>query len=250
MMRHLIHWSVLGISGLAILAAAGCARSIAVVPPSNDLQESSAQSVPDDDRVPFVMDTFRLSQNGAPQNPSSEVERRVLNAVRETRLFSTLVPLGGTLASLGGKVVTARVTFDEMIDPHSGDTALKGIVIGASMFLLSPIIELDYDYAAQARLELERWDGEVKRYEARSSGTVRYNLFGASPIMIDELKGQVTEACLDALMSQLVRDTNLYLASNTPMPASTIRTVTVGARRSASSTASLPAVPVSANPAP
>jgi len=27
------------------------------------------------------------------------------------------------------------------------------------MFFLSPVIELDYDYTAQARLELERWDG-------------------------------------------------------------------------------------------
>lgn len=250
MMRHLIRWSVLGFSGLAILAAVGCARSITVVPPSTNLQEAAAQSVSDDDRVPFVMDTFRLSQNGAPQHPSSEVERRVLNAVQETRLFSTLVPLGGASASVGGKVVTARVAFDETMDPHSGHAALKGFLIGASMFLLSPIVELDYDYAAQARLELERWDGEVKRYEARSSGTVSYNLFGASPIMIDELKGQVTEACLEALMNQLVQDTNLYMASKTPLSASTIRTVTVGARRPAAATASLPTVPVSENQAP
>jgi hypothetical protein len=196
------------------------------------------------------MDTFRLSQNGAPQNPSPEVERRVLNAVQETRLFSTLVPLGGASASAEGKAVTARVTFDETIDSHSGHTALKGIVIGASMFLLSPVIELDYDYAAHAHLELERWDGHVKRYDARSSGTAHYNLFGASPVVINELKGQVIETCLNSLMNQLVQDTTLYMASTTPLPASTIRTVTVKARKPADATAALPTVPVSANPAP
>ena len=113
------------------------------------------------------------------------------------------------------------------------------------MFLLSPVIELDYDYAAQASLELERWDGQVKRYEARSAGTAHYHVFGATPIMIGELKGQVTEACLTALMDQLVRDTTFYMASNTPLP---ILTVTVKARPSLRSPASLSAVPVSTAP--
>ncbi|NJN36264.1 MAG: hypothetical protein HC794_03410 [Nitrospiraceae bacterium] len=173
-----------------------------------------------------------------------------MNAVQETRLFSTLVPLGGASASADGKTVTARVTFDETIDSHSGDAALKGIVIGASMFLLSPFIELDYDYTAQAHLELERWDGHVTHYEARSSGTAHYNLFGASPTVINELKGQVIETCLNSLMNQLVQDTPLYMASKTPLPASTIRTVTVKARRPATLQGALPAIPVSENPAP
>jgi len=196
------------------------------------------------------MDTFRISQNGTPQNPSSETERRVLNAVQETRLFSTLVPLGGVSALPNGKAVTARVTFDETVDSHSGDTALKGIVIGASMFLLSPLIELDYDYTAQAHLELERWDGHVTHYQAQSSGTAHYNLFGASPVVINDLKGQVIETCLNSLMNQLVQDTPLYMASKTPLPASTIHTVTVKARRPATLQGALPAIPVSGNPAP
>ena len=91
------------------------------------------------------------------------------------------------------------------------------MVIGASMFLLSPFIELKYDYAARASLELERWDGAVKRYEARSAGTARYHLFGASPLMIDELKGHVTEACFMDLMEQVVRDTNFYVAGSSAL---------------------------------
>lgn len=249
-MRHLIRWSTVGFSGLAILASVGCARSIAVIPPSSELQETTARSISDYDRVPFVLDTFRMSQNGVPQHPSSDIERRVLNVVQETRLFSTLVPLGGIPASDGSKTVAARFTFDETIDSHSGYTALKGIVIGASMFLLSPVIELDYDYTAQAHLELERWDGSVKRYDARSSGTAHYNLFGASPVVINELKGQVIETCLNSLMNQLVQDTPLYMASKTPLPASTIRTVIVKARRPATFQEALPAVPVSENQAP
>ena len=43
----------------------------------------------------------------------------------------------------------------------------KGIVIGASMYLLTPFLPFEYDYAAHLSLELERWDGQIKRYESR-----------------------------------------------------------------------------------
>ena len=126
----------------------------------------------------------------------------------------------------------------------------RGFVIGASMFLLSPVIELDYDYAAEASLELGRWDGQVKRYTARSAGTAHYTVFAASPTMIGELKGQVTEACLTDLMDQLIRDTNFYMASSAPLPDSPIVSVTVKARKPLPSPASPSAVPVSTTPAP
>jgi len=249
MTHHLFRWTLMGLVGLASTTS-GCSRWIDVIPSSTLQQESVTRSIPNDERIPLVMDGFRMMQNGAPQNPPTEIEHRILNTVQETRLFSALVPLGGNVASLGDKVVTARITFDETIDPHSGAAAWKGFVIGASMFLLSPVIELDYDYAAQVSLELERWDGQVKRYEARSAGTAHYNVFGATPIMIGELKGQVTEACLTELMDQLVRDTSFYMASSAPLPDSPILSVTVKARPPLRSPVSLSAVPVSTAPAP
>jgi hypothetical protein len=250
MTMSVFRWSAFGLVGVVMCSMTACTRWIDVKSPSSGPQENISLTLSSDERVPLVIDTFRLSQNGTPQHPASGAERRFLNALQETRLFSTLVPFGGASASVEGKAISARVTFDETIDPHSGPTAFKGIVIGASMFLLSPIIELDYDYTAQAHLELERWDGHVTHYEARSSGTAHYNLFGASPLVIDELKGQVIETCLNSLMNQLVQDTALYMASKTPLPASRIRTVTVKTHRPAGATAALPRVPVSANPAP
>ncbi|NOS83303.1 MAG: hypothetical protein HOP32_17155 [Nitrospira sp.] len=249
MIHHLFRWTLLGLVGLAFTTS-GCTRWIDVVPSSTLQQETITRSISNVDRVPFVMDGFRMMQNGAPQNPSIEVERRILNTVQETRLFSTLVPFGGDGSSLGEKVVTARITFDETIDPHSGAAAWKGFVIGASMFLLSPAIELNYDYAAKATLELERWDGQIKQYEARSAGTVHYNLFGATPIMIGELKGQVTEACLTELMEQLVQDTSFYMASSSPLPDSSHFTVSVKSRKPGRSPSSFSAVPISTTPAP
>lgn len=251
MTRHLFHWTILGLAVLTTSTTVGCTtRWIDINPSPTSRQEPVTQSILNDERIPFVMDGFRMTQNGTSQNPSTEVEHRILNTVQETRLFSTLIPLGGNVASLGDKVVTARITFDETIDSHSGETAWKGFVIGASMFLLSPVIDLGYDYAAEASLELGRWDGQIKRYKARSAGTAHYTVFAASPTMIGELKGQVTEACLTDLMDQLIRDTNFYMASSAPLPDSPIVSVTVKARKSLSSPASPSAVPVSTAPAP
>ncbi|OQW35891.1 MAG: hypothetical protein A4E19_15650 [Nitrospira sp. SG-bin1] len=247
MTMNILRWSVLSLAGFALCGTMGCTRWIDVKPSSTDPREVTTHSLPDDERVPLVTNSFHLSRNEAVQYPSADLERRILGSLRETNLFSALLPLGEKSDSLGDKVVSARITVEEHIQPHSWLSAFKGIVIGGSMFLLSPFIDLEYGYAATVALELERWDGHVKRYASTSSGAVHYKLFGATPVMIDELKGHVTEACLTDLAGQLVRDTTLYMASSAPMPDAGIRMVTVKAKRpSTLSTRSL--VPVTTTP--
>ncbi len=244
MTMTMFRWSVLSLAGFVLCSITGCTRWIDVKPPSVDPKEIMTHSLPNDERVPLVTNSFHLTRNGSSQYPSADLERRILSSVQETSLFSTLTPLGEKSDSLGDKTVSARITVDETIEPHSWLSAFKGIVIGGSMFLLSPFIDLEYGYAATVALELERWDGQVTRYEGRSSGTVYYKLFGATPVMIDELKGHVTEACLTDLTQQLVRDTNLYMASSASLPDTGIRTVTVKAKRSATTHPTRALVPV------
>lgn len=231
MTMNMFRWSVLGFAGFVLCGLTGCTRWIEVKPPSAGHKEAMTYSLPTEERVPLLTNSFHLSRNGSSQYPSVDLERRILSSVQETNLFSALMPLGEKPDTLGDKAVSARITVDETIEPHAWLSAFKGIVIGGSMFLLSPFIDLEYGYAATVALELERWDGQVKRYEGRSSGTVHYKLFGATPVMIDELKGHVTETCLADLTQQLVRDTNLYMASSAPLTDTGIRTVTVKAKR-------------------
>lgn len=244
MTMNALRWSVLSLTGFVLCNITGCTRWIDVKPSPVDPTETLTHSLPHNERVPLVTNSFHLSRNGASQYPSADLERRILSSVQETGLFSALLPLGENSDSLGDKVVSARITFDETIEPHSWLSALKGIVIGGSMFLLSPFIDLEYGYAATVALEFERWDGHVTRYEARSSGSVHYKLFGATPVMIDELKGHVTEACLTDLTGQIVRDTKLYMASSAPLPDTGIRTVTVKAKRPAATQPTRSLIPV------
>lgn len=245
-----LRWSVLSLGWFMLCGITGCTRWIDVKPPSVGLQETITHSLPHDERVPLVTNSFHLSRNGASQDPSIDLERRILGSIQETSLFSMVMPLGERSDSLGDRIVSARITVDETIEPHSWLSAFKGIVIGGSMFLLSPFINLEYGYAAMIALELERWDGQVTRYEARASGTVHYKLFGATPVMIDELKGHVTEACLTDMTEQLVRDAKHYIASSAPLPNTGIRTVTVKAKRPSFTQPIRPLVPVTSATTP
>jgi hypothetical protein len=105
---------------------------------------------------------------------------------------------------------------------------------------------LEYDYAAHLSLELERWDGQVKRYESQSAGTARYHLFGATPIMVDELKGHVTESCLTELARQIVNDMAFFSASSAPLSESGIRSVSVKPRSTRLPASASAAIPTSA----
>jgi hypothetical protein len=213
-----------------LLITTGCGRWIemmAIPPPG---QESASQRIAQDEQVPLIMDRIRITRNGSPQNPSTETEQRILGSLGDIGLFSYLVGMHTPPQASNGKVIRARLVLDEAIDSHAGHAAWKGIVIGASMFILTPFLPLEYDYAAHVALELERWDGQIKRYESQSAGTARYQLFGATPIMIDELKGHVMEICLTQLAGQLVPDTQFYFASSAPLAEPGIRSVSVKSR--------------------
>ena len=235
---------------LVLATTSGCSRWIEIVSQPSEGEERSAQVIARDEQVPLIMDRIRTTKNGSPQNPSMETEQRILTSLGDIGLFSRLASVHTAAADAGEKTVRARVLFDEAIDPHAGGAAWKGIVIGASMYILTPFLPLEYDYAAHVTLELERWDGQIKHYESQSAGTARYHLFGATPIMIDELKGHVTETCLTDLAQQIVKDTTFFTASSAPLSESGIRTVSVKSRIPRTTAPASQAISVSVPAAP
>jgi hypothetical protein len=219
--------TIVGCCGIMVILTTGCASWVELKAMPDSSQEPNVRAIARSEQVPLVMDSISNRRNGSPQNLSQETEQRLLGTLRKVGLFSHLGGMDSTEPPSGEKFVRARLLFDEDIDQHAGDKAWKSIVIGASMFILTPFIPLDYDYAAHMTLELERWDGQVKRYESHSGGTAHYQLFNATPLMIDELKGHVTESCLTALM----RDTTFYSASSAPILDRPIRAVSAKSNR-------------------
>lgn len=216
---------------LASVLSGACTRSIEVRPSANADAQPATTTIANAERVPLVLDPAKLTQNGAPQNPSVELDRRLLGSLQSLNLFSHLALAEQTPFIADEKTVVARLSIDDTIDSHPGEAAWKGFAIGTSMFLLSPVMDFHYDYGTHLTLELERWDGTVKTYHAESSGTARYNLFSTSPSMIAELKGHVVEAGLTDLLHQLVKDTTFYNASSAPLEERTVHSVSVKPKR-------------------
>jgi len=211
----------------------GCSHWIELAGPTDAAPPASA-TVATDARVPLLLETIRVTHNGSSIAPPAILERQVLGAIEATRLFSQHYQSGSAQPAADQARVTLRLSIDNLVEPHAGQAAWRGFVVGASMFALAPFISLNYDYGAEMALEMERWDGQIKQYTATSKGSAHYHLFGASPDIIEQLKGQVTEACLSSLLNQVIQDSPFYLTS-TPQPrGNPIRTVSVGVRRPSS----------------
>ena len=209
----------------------GCSHWIELAVPTDAAPPASA-TVATDARVPLLLETIRVTHNGSSIAPPAILERQVLGAIEATRLFSQHYQSGYTQPAADQARVTVRLSIDNLVEPHAGQAAWRGLVIGASMFTLAPFISLNYDYGTAMSLEMERWDGQIKHYTAISNGSAHYHLFGANPDVIEQLKGQVTEACLSSLLNQVIQDSTFYLTSNQQPRGNPIRTVSVGVRHS------------------
>lgn len=216
---------------LVFTVAAGCSRWV-VIHDAVERVSSNQISVPALARVPLVLRSIQINRNGSAQNPQLELDRRLLTVLEETNLFSTLYHSGSTQPpTADDRFVTARLTLNETIEPHAGGAAWRGLVIGASMFTLTPMLPLEYDYGSELVLDLTRWDGQSKQYRAASSGTARYHLFGATPVAIEELKGQVLERALVDLTHRLVLDSGFVLIAEQFADSPESQSIVVKARK-------------------
>jgi hypothetical protein len=222
---------ITGVLAVTLGLGTGCSHWIELAVPTDAAPPANA-TVATDARMPLLLETLHITQNGAPVAPPTILERQVLGAFEATHLFSQHFQSGYTQPAADQARVTVRLSIDNLVEPHAGQAAWRGFVVGASMFVLAPFISLNYDYGTEMSLEMERWDGQIKQYTAASNGSAHYNLFGANPEIIEQLKGQVTETCLSSLLNQVIQDSAFYLASSEQPQGSQIRTVSVAVRHS------------------
>jgi hypothetical protein len=240
MMTQIFSRPLIGcVLALTLGLGTGCSHWIELTAPTDTAPPANA-TVATDARVPLLLETIRVTHNGSSIAPPAILERQVLGAIEATRLFSQHYQSGHAQPAANQARVTVRLSINNLIEPHAGQAAWRGLLVSASMFTLAPFISLNYDYGAQMSLEMERWDGQIKHYTATSNGSAHYKLFGANPEVIEQLKGQVTEACLSSLLNQVIQDSTFFLAGNAQPHDYPIRTVSVGVRRPTSR-----AVPVS-----
>ncbi|MFO0773862.1 MAG: hypothetical protein U0172_04250 [Nitrospiraceae bacterium] len=208
MFRNTLHnrYALLSLLGLSLLMP-GCSRWIEMngVTPLDSAPTAAASGDPAL-RVPAVLSSMSVSQNGSPVMPSSELEHRVLDTLSNAQLFSRIVYPAYSDLQPADDHVRAKLSVALFPEPHAGAAAWKGIVIGASMFTLTPLLPLEYGFGARMTLELEHADGRTRQYSAAADGTAHYHLFGATHLATDELKARVLAACLNQVRQEIMKD--------------------------------------------
>ncbi len=129
----------------------GCSHWIELAVPT-DAAPPTGTTVATDARVPLLLETIRVTHNGSSIAPPAILERQVLGAIEAIRLFSQHYQSGYTQPGADQAHVTVRLSIDNLVEPHAGQAAWRGFVVGASMFALAPFISLNYDYGTEMSL--------------------------------------------------------------------------------------------------
>ncbi|BEH09648.1 MULTISPECIES: hypothetical protein [Geobacter] len=152
-----------------------------------------------------VMNDLRVKSNGQEVNASSEFQKRFVTNLKDTKIFESVITDMPTTKP--EKYVNFALTVNENQDTNQGANVAKGFFIGLSLYLLTPVLPLSYDFDSEMLLNATRWDGKTKQYVAKGQGSASYHLFANAPMAGGEVRAKITNNNLNALMNQLVRDT-------------------------------------------
>ena len=78
---------ITNVLAMALVLGTGCSHWIELAIPTNVTPPISA-TVATDARVPLLLETLHVTENGAAIAPPATLERQVLGAIESTRLFS------------------------------------------------------------------------------------------------------------------------------------------------------------------
>ncbi|MCL7422389.1 MAG: hypothetical protein M8364_15970 [Methylobacter sp.] len=151
-----------------------------------------------------VMDDLRVTSNGQAANVNEAFQKRFITNLKDTHLFSTVTDTIPT--DRPNNLVNFALSIAENQDTNQGANVTKGFFIGLSLYLLTPVIPLSYDFESDMTLVAMRSDGRSKRYTAKGKGEARYHLFANAAMAGEDVRSQITNNNLSALMNQISQD--------------------------------------------
>jgi len=154
------------------------------------------------------MASVKTWSNRVETSPSTDFVRRFARDLEATNAFASVAaekPPG-----VGDGHVAFSLMVHEEVQPHTGEAVLKGVFIGLSLFLLTPVLPLRSDFESQMELSAMRPDGQARRYETVCKGTAYFHLFGDAYAAGLQLVAEVTNCNVNSLMNQIVSDCEFY----------------------------------------
>ena len=172
-------------------------------------------TVATDARVPLLLETIRVTHNGSRSLRPQSSNGSVLGCHRShSPVLSTLsirVPRNRRRTRRASLCACRSTILSSPMQAKRPGEASSSAPRCLRWRRSSPSITT---MAPRCRSRLERWDGQIKQYTATSKGSAHYTFIRRKPDVIEQLKGQVTEACLTSLLNQVIRDSTFYLTSN------------------------------------
>ena len=135
-------------------------------------------------------------------NTAEGFERRVVSQLQQSGYFSDVM-LGIYQKRPEPPYVDLTFNINEKEYPHPVLNGLKGFFIGLTLFLLAPVLPMNYDFETDFSLIAKWTDGTQREYIASCSasayGTLASNFIGEAT----KAKLDSTERCLTSTINQL-----------------------------------------------
>lgn len=192
----------------------GCARHSVTVerPPLMTIpQEMPSDGAP----IGFVDVVDVRTGKGFASNPPVNFEENIVRKITEANVFSNVVttrPVGDT------GVVTLRFNAQENLDTHDDSNNTKAFLVGATIFVLMPVVPFSYDYGLRLSLDAMCPDGQTRQYLSNGFGSASaYGINEMQPTIVD-LCGTVLDRTLTDVVAKLSGDRAFYLACSARKP--------------------------------
>ena len=202
------------------LLLSGCGPSVALIQkaPGTDLPAAG----PPQNSSPGprgVIESLAIKRNLVARDPEPQLTQEFVAATQRTALFSDLSTNRESRNPMRDMGITLSV--NETLDAHRDENQMRQERIERSY--LFPIITPFYilyhrfegDFESHMVLDVERWDGDTRRYTARARGRMEYSYTSDPEPSQQELIRQVTTNVLQSLVNQMAGDRSFFVPPST-----------------------------------
>lgn len=187
-----------------VLSLSGCYSGYKLTKGTGDYKKvNKAYNVDAETSYPVFISSINVRGNDVNQG----FERRVVAKINDTGLFKEVI-YGFYSRKPEPPYIDAKLDVSESMNDHAGSNAAKGFFIGASLWLLTPALPLNYDYTTEFDLDVVWPNNQRRSYKAECAGEAWGTLDQARNALA-KLPGEVTEACLTSIANQMGADFNI-----------------------------------------
>jgi hypothetical protein len=210
--------TLLVMSGAVLLT--GCGVSIGIT------EKAAATDLPATARPPNsgpaprgVIESVAVKRNLVAGDPEPKLTQEFIAGAQRAAIFSDLSANRESRDPMRDIGITLSV--NETLDAHRDENQMRQERIERSY--LFPIITPFYilyhrfegDFESHMVLDVERWDGETRRYTARARGRMEYSYNSDPEPSQQELIRQVTVNVLQSLVNQMAGDRSFFVPPST-----------------------------------